>query len=273
MFNIKLIFKGMIIGLAKIIPGVSGSLLAVSLGIYNTAIKVISHPFQNMKNNILFLTNVGIGILIAITLCSNVISFFLSRYFFLTVILFVGFIVGTFPSIVKETSIQTKKDYIIIGIVILSIIILSSFRSVDNFSYQNTVYDNLYVFFLGFVDAATMVIPGISGTAIFLLLGSYSFILKLFGSLSNFSIFGSYFTPFCFFLLGLIVGVILVCKLMDYTLNYKKKQTYLFIFGFALSSIFLLLIDVFCYDVSILEVCFGIVLFIIGYKISVKLNI
>jgi len=94
MINYKLILKGMVIGLAKIIPGVSGSLLAVSLGIYGIAIEAISHPFKNIKHNIIFLGNVGIGILFSITLCSNVVSYFLSNYFFLTVLLFIGFIVG-----------------------------------------------------------------------------------------------------------------------------------------------------------------------------------
>ena len=55
MIDCKLILKGMIIGLAKIIPGVSGSLLAVSLGVYAAAIEAISHPFRNIKHNILFI--------------------------------------------------------------------------------------------------------------------------------------------------------------------------------------------------------------------------
>ena len=49
MVDFKLIIKGMIIGLAKVIPGVSGSLIAVSLGIYGVAIEIISHPFKNIK--------------------------------------------------------------------------------------------------------------------------------------------------------------------------------------------------------------------------------
>ena len=270
MIDFKLIFKGMIIGLAKIIPGVSGSLLAVSLGIYSLAIDAISHPFRDFKQNLLFLGNVGIGVLFSIVLCSNIVSYFLSKYFFLTVLLFIGFILGTFPEIIKETHIETKKDYIVIALVTLFIFLLSNFRSSASFIYQNTISNNLYVFFLGFIDAATMVIPGISGTAIFLLLGSYSFILELFASLSNFPF---YFVPLLFFSFGLFVGVVLVSKLMNYALKYKKKETYLCIFGFALSSIFLLCMDLFSIDVSIYEFFLGSILFIIGYKISVRLNV
>ena len=270
MIDYKLIFKGMIIGLAKIFPGVSGSLLAVSLGIYGVAIEAISHPFRDFKRNIILLGNVGIGVIFSIVLFSNIVSYFLSKYFFLTVLLFIGFILGTFPEIIKETYIETKKDCFIIALIAIFLFLLSNFRSSTTFIYQNTYFDNLYVFFLGFIDATTMVIPGISGTAIFLLLGSYSFVLELFASFVNFS---SYFVPLLLFLLGLFIGVILVSKFMNYALEYKRKSTYLCIFGFALSSIFLLCMDLFSMDASIYEVIFGIFLFMIGYKISVRLNI
>lgn len=270
MIDCKLIFKGMIIGLAKIIPGVSGSLLAVSLGIYNLAIEAISHPFKNFKHNVFFLGNVGVGVLFSIILCSNIVSYFLSKYYFLTVLLFIGFILGTFPEIIKETHIDAKKDYIIVAFVAIFIFLLSNFRSSTIFIYRNTFSNNFYVFLLGFIDAATMVIPGISGTAIFLLLGSYSFVLELFASLSNLSF---YFVPLIFFGLGLFVGVILVSKFMNYALQYKKKETYLCIFGFALSSIFLLCMDLFSIDTSVCEIILGSFLFIIGYKISLHLNV
>lgn len=273
MIDWKLILKGMVIGVAKIIPGVSGSLLAVSLGIYSIAIEAISHPFRNMKHNIVFFSNVGIGILFSIILCSNIVSFFISKYYFLTVLLFIGFILGTFPGLIREISIETKKDYIFIGVVAFLVFLLSFFRSSTIFTYQNNFSNNLYVCFLGFIDAATMVIPGISGTAVFLLLGSYSFILDIFASLSNFSIIISYMVPLICFGFGLIIGVILISKLMNYALQYKKKQTYLCIFGFALSSILLLCIDLFSLDVSMFEIFLGVFLFIIGYKISIRLNV
>lgn len=273
MVNGKLIFKGMIIGLAKIIPGVSGSLLAVSLGIYSLAIEAISHPFRNFKYNICFLGNVGLGVLFSITLCSNIIAFFLSKYFFITVSMFIGFILGTFPTLFKETQIETRKDYFFVSIIAVLIFGLSCFRNPTLFAYQNNFSHNLYVCLLGFIDAATMIIPGISGTAIFLLLGSYSFVLELFSSLSDLSNFLSYIIPILSFSLGMFIGIIFVSKLMNYALKYRKKFAYLCIFGFALSSVFLLCIDLFSKTTSTFEILFGVVLFIIGYKVSVRLNV
>ena len=273
MINGKLIFKGMIIGLAKIVPGVSGSMLAVSLGIYALAIEAISHPFRNFKYNICFLGNVGIGVLFSITLCSNIVSFFLSKYFFITLLLCIGFILGTFPALFKEVQIETGKDYFFVAFIAMLIFGLLCFRNPTLFIYKNTFANNLYVLLLGFIDAATMVIPGISGTAIFLLLGTYSFVLELFSSLSSFSNLLSNIIPILFFSLGLLMGVIFVSKIMNYALHYKKKSTYLCILGFALSSILLLCIDLLPRFSSLAELLLGSILFIIGYKVSVRLNV
>lgn len=273
MFDFKLIIKGMIIGLAKVIPGVSGSLIAVSLGVYGIAIQIISHPFQSIKYSIVFLGNVGIGVLLSITLSSNIVSFFITKYFFVTVLLFIGFILGTFPTLIKETRIEGRKDYIVVILIAIFIFLLSSFRNSTIYFYENTIWDNLYVLILGFIDAATMVIPGISGTAIFLLMGSYSFILNLFSSISNLSVFALHITPLLFFGIGLSLGIIIVSKFMNYVLKYKKKETYLCILGFALSSIILLCVDLFLTSFSIFELVVGFILFFVGYKISVRLNV
>ena len=273
MVDFKLIIKGMIIGLAKIIPGVSGSLIAVSLGIYGVAIQIISHPFKNIKRSIIFLSNVGIGVLFSITLFSNIVSFFITKYFFITVLLFVGFILGTFPSLIKETHIDCRKDYVVVLLTSIFVFLLSSFSNSTTYLYSGTFLNNLYVLFLGFIDAATMVIPGISGTAIFLLMGSYSFILELFSSLSNISLFNLYIIPLLFFGVGLFLGIIVVSKFMNCALKYKKKETYLCILGFALSSIILLCVDLFFTSFSIFELVLGFILFFIGYKISAKLNV
>ncbi len=272
MLNINLIFKGMIIGIAKIIPGVSGSLLAVSLGLYDRAIESISHPFKNFKDNMFFLGSLGLGVLIAITLCSNVVSFFLSNSFFLTVSLFVGFIIGSLPSFFKSIDKLSKKDYFLVFLVSILVFLLSIFRSENNFVYENTFSKNILVFIFGFIDAAAMVIPGISGTAIFLLLGCYSYVLELFSSVYNIFNFDVNFIPMVCFALGILIGIIIVSKIMNYMLKQHKKNTYLCIVGFAISSILLLCMDLFFIGCSLLEFFIGIVLFILGYKVSYKLN-
>lgn len=272
MINFELIIKGFLVGIAKIIPGVSGSLLAVSLGIYNKAIDAISHPFNHFKDNIIFLGNVGIGVLIAIILFSNIVLYFLNRYFFVTVMLFTGFIIGSLSSFIRNVENLNKKNYLFIILLTLVIVFLSSFRNDFDFVYTNSFSNNIIVMLYGFIDATAMVIPGISGTAIFLLIGCYSFILNLFSSLSVVFFNGSNILPILLFFLGICIGIMVVSKIMHYMLEKHKKNTYLCIIGCALSSVILLFIDIFSMDFLLIEFIGGVFLFIVGYKFSYKLN-
>ena len=72
-----LFIKGLIIGIGQIIPGVSGGMLAISLGLYERGIGAISNFFNNIKNNLKFLIPVGLGIVVSVLYTSKVIKYFL----------------------------------------------------------------------------------------------------------------------------------------------------------------------------------------------------
>ena len=96
----------------------------------------------------------------------------------------------------------------------------------------------MYILFLGFVDAVTMVMPGISGTATYMMLGSYTFILNLFAN--PFSQIG-----LCIlFGIGLVFGVLLMIRFVNYCFLKHKNMTWNVILAFLLSSIFFLLLKI-----------------------------
>ena len=70
-----LFFKGFLIGIGKIIPGVSGSVLAISFGVYEECLKRIENFFHDIRDNFLYLAPLGTGIVLAVLLGSNVILF------------------------------------------------------------------------------------------------------------------------------------------------------------------------------------------------------
>ncbi len=76
MSNVVLFFKGILIGFAKVIPGVSGSLFAVSLGVYNRGIKVLSNPIKAIKNDFNFIFYLSLGVVLAIGFGSGIIGYF-----------------------------------------------------------------------------------------------------------------------------------------------------------------------------------------------------
>lgn len=95
---IKTFIAGIIIGIANIIPGVSGGTMAVSMGIYDKLIHAVTHLFKEFKKSCLFLLPVLIGAAAAIVILSRVIEFLFDHYPLQTNLLFIGLIVGGLPA-------------------------------------------------------------------------------------------------------------------------------------------------------------------------------
>lgn len=106
--SIILALKGAIIGVANIIPGVSGGTLAITLGIYEQLINTISHFFKNFKNNLKFVIPVGIGAVLSILILSKVINFSLDQYPVPTFLFFIGLILGGIPLLYKKVRKEPK---------------------------------------------------------------------------------------------------------------------------------------------------------------------
>lgn len=101
--------KGIIIGIGFILPGLSGGVLAVILGIYNRILAFLANLRKNFIKNVLFFIPVGIGLMIGIFLFSIVVEKAFGKYAAQFVCLFVGFVLGTFPSLYKTAGKQGRK--------------------------------------------------------------------------------------------------------------------------------------------------------------------
>ena len=112
-----LFIKGFIIGIAKIIPGVSGAMIAVSFSIYDKLIDAITHFFDDWKKNIKFLLVFGGGIVLSIVCFSNIVRYFIGNYYFVTMMLFIGLIVGGTYSFSRDIEYGFKNVIIILFVV------------------------------------------------------------------------------------------------------------------------------------------------------------
>lgn len=273
--NIKLILKGFVIGLGKIIPGVSGAMLAITMGVYEKGLRAISNLFKEFKQHFKFLLFLGIGIVLAIVLGSKVVIYCLNRFYLPTMLLFIGMIAGGIKPLFKEIKgekVQLKN--IIISLVVVSLLIVISLLDFgeDKSNYVKNISSFVTFFVGGVFDAAATVIPGVSGTALLMILGYYNIVMNSFGDVFNFAnITNNMFVliPFC---LGTITGVLMISKLMNYLFNHHKTTTYCSIIGFACVSILLLLSQTFTRTYKIMEIIISIVLFVVGYFTSKKLD-
>lgn len=274
--KILLIIKGFILGVANIIPGVSGGTLAITLGIYQDLIEVISHFFKKLKKNLNILIPLGIGMVLAILLGSKVISFCLDSFPFPTTLFFIGLIVGGIPLLTKKVKTKkTKPINIAAFLLTFSLVMLMTFLNEEN-NIANLTNINflkiIILFLVGIVAAATMVIPGVSGSFVLMLLGYYKPIVGTISNLTNFKELWHNVLILAPFGLGVILGIILVAKLIEFLLKKYETTTYYAIIGFVISSVIGLGIGLIGTSITTLQVLIGIILFIIAFITGYKLG-
>lgn len=267
MDNIILFIKGIIIGIGRIIPGVSGSIIAISLGVYERGINAINNFFENILENIKFLIIIGSGVMISIILLSKLIINLLDSYYFYTILFFIGLILGSVPALLLKIKGHCSKTNIFIFII--TFILVSSLVLCQTDSNSNIIKDNLFVYFvIGLIDAATMIVPGISGTAVLIILGLYQTMLNLFANLTNLSLILLNIKMITFYGFGLLLGILIFVKLIAFLFKNHRISTYFAINAFVISSIILMLVSTLNNNYTVPEILIALVLLVLGYKIS-----
>ena len=252
-----LIIKGLIIGIGKIIPGVSGSMLAISLGEYESMLYAVSNYFKDVVNNSKYLIKICIGIIISIVLFSNIILKSINDYYIYTMFLFAGFILGGSTEIRKDININYMT--VIVSLVLLLLINKYIFSS-------GMILNKTFVYYMfgGFLDSVTMIIPGISGTAMLISYGCYNEVIQ---SITNMNL--AVIIPFT---LGIIIGVVLTVKFISYMFNNYKEKTYNIIIGISIATIIIMLIKGINNNTEVVSIIVSSILLVIGYFLSKKLT-
>lgn len=186
----KNVLKGIVIGFASIMPGISGGTMAVSMGIYDKLIYAMNHLFSEFKKNLLFLMPILSGMGIAIVASSFGLEYLFEAFPIQTNLLFIGFILGCLPGMFfRVRGVVIRKAHILsMSAFFLLIIGMAVLEKNSNASatiagdsiggLSGSFSDMLPLFFTGIIAAATMVIPGVSGSMILLMLGYYNAILN-----------------------------------------------------------------------------------------------
>ena len=256
------IIIGILMGIANLIPGVSGGTIALVGGIYDKLINSISAftSFKFKKKVIFFLLEVFVGALAAIFIFSFLIKYSLDNNPSITYGIFSGLVIGSLPLMLRRIK-KISLSNLILFIIGLSIIIGISFLEPQgtnitnelNHSFSSLIYD----IFAGFIGAASMILPGLSGSFILLILNEYE---RVINSISSVDI-----IILAFFAVGVILGIVLMSKFLKILLKKFPTETFSFLFGLMLGSIPNLLSRT-GQDNNILLIIFGI---FIGIAVSV----
>lgn len=268
---LTLLLKGIVIGIAMVIPGVSGGVLAVIFGIYDKMIFSLTNLFNDFKKNFIYLFVLGCGILCGLIFFSNIILYLYEYHETVMKSLFIGLILGGVPYLFNQISQKgnDKPNYkiLVLTFIISSILFIISKKTIRlNVSSltENSIRNFFLLFAAGYSYSIGKVIPGISGSFILIIFGMYEYILKIVSNPLKINIYDIYIiVPFLF---GLIVGIIFFLKLINYLLEKHFKNVYSMIIGFVLGSIVALVPIV----TSFFETFISIIVFIISFIFSYK---
>lgn len=223
-----------LIGIGVVLPGVSGSAIAILVGIYDKVLTVLNDSSIKALKKIIILFPVIIGIMVGVIIFGNILLKIYEYYEFQMKYIFIGLIFGGVPILVNELKdeggVLKMKPLIFSVIFSLLLIIIPSAISYDNVSDLNPVK----LFIAGILYISGKIIPGISSSFFMMLLGMYEKVLIM---LSNpFSL--SYFEWISLipFIIGIIVGAIILIKVVNYLFNKHLSLTYNIIIGFVCGS-------------------------------------
>lgn len=262
---------GILIGTAMIIPGVSGAVIAVIFGVYDKMIQSLTNIFKDFKNNFIFLFILGLGILIGAVCFSNVLMFLYAKYEVITKFCFIGLILGGVPYLFNEVKIKDKGNvnYGLIAITFLisvGLFLLSKNTFTLNIDSNSNFLNILNLFLAGVIYSIGKVVPGVSGSFLLILIGMYEYVLLVMAHPIRIGL--ANLNKLIFFVIGLIFGVTILLRLVNYLLNKHFNLIYSVIIGFVIGSILILIPPVsltFSYF-------FGIILMLICFLLSLKLT-
>lgn len=279
---IKSILKGMVIGIANIIPGVSGGTMMVSMGLYDKLIHCITHFFKEFKENIKFLLPIGIGLVVGLVGLSFLIEPAFEHFPLPTNAMFIGLIVGGLPAILKKIKgNKFKFGYVFPLVIFFAVVVgMAAIGEKEGVSADLTftVWNVIKLFFVGVIASATMVIPGVSGSMMLLLMGYYNPIIEtintFFKALVKFDV--PVLLQCCGVLvpmaLGIIIGVVLIAKLIELIFNKCPMYAYWGIIGLIVASPIAILLVAELGTINVLNIIISIVTFAVGFFIAMKLG-
>ena len=284
MKNIILIIKGFFMGIANVIPGVSGGTIAIILGIYEEFISRISNLFKDLKKNLLFLIPIGIGMGLAIVTTSKLVSYSYNKFPLPTILFFVGLVFGGIPMLIQNVKgkKESKKisNYIIAAITFLLVIFMASYKFIFSINSEVNfasidILGYVLLFIVGIVAAATMVIPGISGSLVLMILGYYYPVIDTINALFKENFIHNV-SILAIFGIGVVVGILLISKLLEMLFKKYNVKTYFGVLGFVFASIVAIplsaCIELESIPIDLVQIISGIVVLILGTIISYKLG-
>ena len=274
---------GFFVGLAVIVPGISGSTVAIIFKLYDQFLYALGNLFKKFKQCFLFLLPIGIGIVIGVLLGFIAVKQLLEILPFAIVCLFAGLMSGAFPAVKDELkgAQRNAKRVALFCLGLLVPVALGCFSAVSTLGATETVVDKfadvqwwhvLLALVFGAVVGITQIVPGLSASAFLMSVGWFGSIMQSV-SMTYWKSNPQVFLVYAGLVVGFVVGLLGFSKLLTYVFAKARHTAYSMIVGLSLGSI----LSMFCNGdivetylswsqngASVLDIVLGVVLFALG---------
>lgn len=285
---------GVFIGLAVIVPGVSGSTVAIIFGMYAALLYAIGNIFNDFRRCLAFLIPIGIGAAAGFLGGFFIIQRIFGKYMFTVVCLFAGLMIGAVPALTAEIGKERRGEQpvtagrialLCLGVLIplavgaVSVLLGSSSAGAESFTAFPAYLFLLYIP-LGAVVSATQVIPGLSATAILMACGQFKPILNslhLDYILENPEVLGLYICIGG----GFLAGIVVISRIFSKILERHRLTAFFLVVGLSLGSIASMFLNSDMWEIYTAwaggkspwgDVISGILLGVVGFALSFLLT-
>ena len=248
-FDLMPFFGGLFVGIANIIPGVSGGTMLVIFNLFDRLMYAISDIFKRntttRKESLILILKVLIGTGIGIIGFAKILGYTLQHIESETVFWFMGLILFSVPVVIKQEMEDEKFNFIffLIGFMIIALLQYYNMKDIMNDDgYTFNLMHILSLIFLGFIGGASMIFPGVSGSMVLLVLGKYEMIRSLVDKVTTLDV--NILLQLAIFGVGVVFGIIISAKLLSSLLNKHKGKTVSLILGFIVASALILPLNI-----------------------------
>lgn len=280
------LFKGVVIGVANILPGISGGMLAITMGVYDKIIHAVNRLFKEPVKSVRVLFPYGVGAMVGIVFLSLAFEYLFHTYPLQTKMAFLGLIAGGLPSLFSRAGGREEADRnkgfmisvltaaFVICFTVFGTMSLASGRAGGEMVLGSGRFWILTMILIGLLAAGTMVVPGVSGSMIMMMLGVYEPLLRLNNSciravfsldlpslLSGGLVLAPYF-------IGLAGGIFVFARIIEHLLSSHEKRMYQIIIGLVFSSPVVVLWNTPWKEIAAYEIFFGLALGLLGFVLA-----
>lgn len=245
MHVVTLVLKGMVYGITHIVPGLGGGLILILMGIYEQFVEAIGNFFlekDKLKEHLMFLVPVGVGMVIGMVIFAKLVTALLEAYPSATMFFFMGLLIGTIPAVFKMHDdmkpTASRGAALLLGlalVVVLKQLDPGTGHGGGQAMDLSGVGGTLYNFVIAFFGGGASVTPGLDGSYVLLLGGTYEPAMAAISNLMHLQIDWALLGSLG---IGAVLGILIISKLIDLALKRIPALSYYCVLGLILGSVY-----------------------------------